>query len=286
VKFHYNLWKSLFKLLFCVVVLGTLFYHVVLIDIPNVGILKTLNPSRSSYMNDDPLIKNNKYKTISYVKLSEVSPSVIQAVLSAEDDTFFRHNGFNWSELFKSFKINLKKKKFARGGSTITQQLARNLFLSKDKSLFRKIRESLIAFKLERTLSKERILELYLNYAEFGPGIYGITQGSQYHFNKNPIALSRQQSALLAAVLPNPKYYGKKPYPSKTYNRQQIILNRMAHYNLFLPKSIANRIIYKPNQNLDENDHESANQKNGEFELDDEFKEFDDDFDSGVFVDE
>jgi len=139
-----------------------LFYQLLLIDIPDISFLKTQNPKYSSYMNLDTSKNNKSNDSVSYVPLSKVSRHIIKAIIASEDDLYFIHNGFNWKEISQSIEINLKRKKFVRGGSTITQQLARNLFLSKDKSLTRKLREWILTHKLESQLSKRRILSCFL----------------------------------------------------------------------------------------------------------------------------
>ncbi len=126
------------------------------------------------------------------------------AVIVSEDGSFYDHNGFDWYELKQSLKKDLKTGHFSRGGSTITQQLAKNLYLNKEKSLFRKIREAIIASQIEDILDKEEILEKYFNVVEFGPKIYGIKAGAQFYFNKKVSDLTIAEGAWLAMLLPNP----------------------------------------------------------------------------------
>lgn len=142
-----------------------------------------------------------------YISLRAISPNLRNAVVASEDTTFWQHKGIDFYEMQKSFEKNLKEGKFARGGSTITQQLAKNLYLSSEKSLVRKLREALIAVQLEQELSKEEILEKYLNVVEFGENIYGVKQASQVYFGKSPSQLTAVDSAFLAFLLPNPKKY-------------------------------------------------------------------------------
>lgn len=215
-----------------------LLYQTITIDLPDPKFLAYVEPGYSSYMVFDPILDEKGLKSINYTRLSQVSPYVIKAVLTAEDDQFFDHNGFAWKQIQQAFLYNYNKKRYAHGASTLTQQLARNLFLSKSKTLLRKLRESILTYKLERSLSKKRILELYLNYAEFGPGIYGISAASEYHFHTDPAHINPSQAALLAAVLPNPKYYGKKPYPSRLVKRQNLILNHMNRFGVQLPSDL------------------------------------------------
>ncbi|MCC7403454.1 MAG: transglycosylase domain-containing protein [Bdellovibrionales bacterium] len=141
----------------------------------------------------------------SYVSLSNISPYLVNAVVVSEDGGFYSHNGFDWFEIRESFSTNLKRGRLARGGSTITQQLAKNAFLDGEKSLVRKIREALLTHSIESTLSKNEILERYLNVVEFGPDIYGIKRAAAYYFDKSPAQLNILESAFLAFLLPNPK---------------------------------------------------------------------------------
>lgn len=143
----------------------------------------------------------------SYVPLRSISPNMRNAVIASEDTMFWQHKGIDFYELQKSFEKNMKEGKFARGGSTITQQLAKNLYLSSEKSLLRKLREAIIALQLEKTLTKEEILEKYLNVVEFGENIYGVKQAARVYFNKSPSDLTAVDSAFLAFLLPNPKKY-------------------------------------------------------------------------------
>lgn len=129
------------------------------------------------------------------------------AVIASEDTTFYQHKGIDFYELQKSFEKNIKEGKFARGGSTITQQLAKNLYLSSEKSILRKLREAVITVQLEETLTKEEILEKYLNVVEFGENVYGVKEASKLYFGKSPSDLTAVDSAFLAFLLPNPKKY-------------------------------------------------------------------------------
>ena len=144
-----------------------------------------------------------------YVKYNQISQNLVKTVVLTEDSAFWQHNGFDFSELQKSLETNLKKGKYARGGSTITQQLAKNLFLSKEKTLTRKGLEALITMRLEKALSKKEILEKYLNVVQFGKDLYGVKKASQFYFNKTPAQLTIVESAFLAFLLPSPEKYSK-----------------------------------------------------------------------------
>lgn len=122
----------------------------------------------------------------------------------SEDDTFWKHSGFNFSTMRDALERNLKKGRLAAGGSTITQQLAKNLWFSPEKSILRKVKEAIMACRLELALDKERILELYLNVAEWGSGIYGAEAAARHYFGKSAAALTTYEAASMAAVLPAP----------------------------------------------------------------------------------
>lgn len=142
-----------------------------------------------------------------YVKLSAISGHLKKAVVAAEDSLFYQHNGFDWESIQYSFEKNWREGRYVRGGSTITQQLAKNMFLSKQKSLWRKFKEALITKEIEETLKKNEILERYLNVVQFGKGIFGVKQASQFYFKKHPSQLSLNESVFLVFLLPSPEKY-------------------------------------------------------------------------------
>lgn len=144
-----------------------------------------------------------------FVQLSQVSPYIIGAVIMSEDASFYFHEGVDVTEIKESFMKNLMAGKFVRGGSTITQQLAKNVFLSGEKSVIRKLQEIYLAFEMERLFTKKRILTLYLNVVEFGPNIFGINKATWHYFNKPPSDVSPEEAAFLAFLLPNPKKYSQ-----------------------------------------------------------------------------
>lgn len=163
-----------------------------------------------------------------YTPLNKISKSLQRAVIVAEDSKFYEHSGFDFESINNAFFDAWKKKSFPRGASTITQQLAKNLYLSSEKSLLRKIKEALITFKIEYTLSKQKILELYCNIAEWGPGIFGAEAASQYYFKKSAATLTPYEAALLAAMLPSPNgIFDFKKYPNRVKKRASMITRRM-----------------------------------------------------------
>ena len=139
-----------------------------------------------------------------WVHLEEISPYVQVAVLTTEDGSFFRHKGFNHAAIRASLIANLKAHRFVRGASTITMQLAKNLFLSREKTLARKLQEIILADYLEQTFTKEEMMELYLNVIEFGPDVYGIAAAADHYFGREPAELDLSESLLLATLLPHP----------------------------------------------------------------------------------
>jgi monofunctional biosynthetic peptidoglycan transglycosylase len=141
------------------------------------------------------------------VPLKQIPTTMRMAVIAAEDDGFFTHHGFDWDAMQKAYELNEKKERIKRGGSTITQQLAKNLYLSPSRSYIRKAREAAITVFMELLLPKDRILELYLNSIEFGPGIFGVEEAARHYFNVPARQLSLYQSCQLAAIIPSPLRY-------------------------------------------------------------------------------
>jgi monofunctional biosynthetic peptidoglycan transglycosylase len=169
-----------------------------------------------------------------YVALKNISPYMLHAVIAAEDGSFYSHQGFDFHEMEESFNANLKSGKIQRGGSTLTQQLAKNAFLDKEKSYWRKAKEAYLAYSIEHRYSKSFILEKYLNVVEFGPNLYGVKPAAQHYFHKGPSELTPLESAYLAYLLPNPKVYSKSfakgsltPFGKKMVS---IILMRMKSF--------------------------------------------------------
>ena len=217
-------------------ILGIAFLIIVVIIVlnfvyPDITILKQENPLKTSFMKYREKERNEKGKKHKiwqvWVPYKRISPHLVKAVLIAEDDKFWRHEGFDYESIEKAMIKNLKERKFVVGGSTITQQLAKNLYLTPSKNPLRKIREAFLAIRLEFTLSKRRILELYLNVAEWGKGIFGIEAASRYYYGKPASRLNAYEASRLAAVLPNPRKYNPKGKSKYVENRSRIIRNIM-----------------------------------------------------------
>ncbi|HET9315382.1 MAG TPA: monofunctional biosynthetic peptidoglycan transglycosylase [Vicinamibacteria bacterium] len=164
-----------------------------------------------------------------WVPLSRVSRNVIHAVLSSEDQKFFGHEGVDWDAVRESVEANRKAGRFARGGSTLTQQLAKNLFFSTHKSLVRKARELLVSRWLEQDLSKARILELYLNVIEWGDGVYGCEAAARRYYGKSCATLDETEAAGLAAMIPNPRRINPRVNAARHARAQRRVLWLMAH---------------------------------------------------------
>ncbi|MBI3398703.1 MAG: monofunctional biosynthetic peptidoglycan transglycosylase [Deltaproteobacteria bacterium] len=199
-------------------------------NLPDIGSLKKQNTDLSIKIKD-AMGRPREWivgaKNHSWVPLDQISPYLIAAVIASEDDAFFQHKGFDLDGLKDALREDIKKKRFARGASTITMQLARNLYLTKEKTFIRKLKEAYLTCRLESLLTKNRILELYLNIVEWGPGIYGIGKVSEYYFGKNPLELNLKEATLLAVMLPNPRYYNPYVKMSSIEKRQNYLLMRM-----------------------------------------------------------
>lgn len=160
-----------------------------------------------------------------WVPIEEIAPSIQQAVLKAEDYHFFEHNGFDYMAIQKAIAYNRTHEK-KKGASTISQQTAKNVFLWPDRSWLRKGFETYFTLLIEATWPKERIMEVYLNVIELGPGVYGVEAASQKYFKKRAKHLNANQAALIAAVLPNPNRFRIEKPSNYVLNRQQKIRNR------------------------------------------------------------
>jgi monofunctional biosynthetic peptidoglycan transglycosylase len=203
-----KLLKLLLALFLLLAIAGVAYYSVY----PDVARLKRVNPGKTAFMAYREREWKEKGKKVRirrrWVGFSHISPYVAKAVVISEDDKFWSHRGFDLDALEKAVEEDLKAGRLKFGGSTISQQLVKNLYLSPSKNPFRKLTEALITRRLEKTLSKKRILELYLNVAEWGEGIFGVEAASLYYYGKPSALVTAEEAARLAAVLPNPRRYG------------------------------------------------------------------------------
>ena len=164
-----------------------------------------------------------------YVGRNSISPNGRLAVIASEDQLFPDHNGFDWKSIKKAMKYNEKKPGRIRGGSTISQQVAKNVFLWQGGGYFRKGLEVYFTFMIELLWGKKRIMELYLNVIEMGDGIFGIEMAANKYYNKPAKNLSKQEAAMIAACLPNPKRYKVKPPSSFVAARSRVIMQQMSN---------------------------------------------------------
>lgn len=181
----------------------------------------------NDYLNKD-LLKEVSSTVPNYTKLEEMPQDLINAVISAEDKRFFRHNGYDLLAMARAFFNDLLELEYVQGGSTITQQLAKNLFLSREKTISRKAKELFLAKELEQEYTKEQLLEMYLNVIYYGSGVHGIQNASQTFFNKDVGNLTLGECALLAGVPQAPSYYNPNKHMERAKKRQKVVLDLMA----------------------------------------------------------
>src|SRR5688572_7765338 len=201
------------------------------LSLPDVRTLRTRNPETTAFI--ELRLREARAKGLEprrvqrWVGYGRISPNLKRAVLVAEDSGFWQHEGIEFEQMKESMEINIERMEFARGGSTITQQLAKNLYLSPSKNPIRKVREILIARRLEAELPKQRILELYLNLIEWGDGVYGAEAAARTYFGKSAGDLAPSEAALLAGAIVNPRILTPGRPTARLRRRQQMIMRRM-----------------------------------------------------------
>ncbi|MBI4369753.1 MAG: monofunctional biosynthetic peptidoglycan transglycosylase [Elusimicrobia bacterium] len=199
--------------------------------LPDIRGLKTENPKETSFMiirRGQAARRHQSFEPLQqWTPYELTSPFLRHAIIVAEDGRFYEHDGIDFEELKEAVKKNISKKRLAYGASTITQQLAKNLYLSPSKNPLRKIKEAIIAHRMEQELSKRRILEIYLNVIEWGPAVYGAQAASQYYFHKGADELTAEEAATLASYLPNPIRYSKPKYAKYVNKMTKKIIRRM-----------------------------------------------------------
>jgi monofunctional biosynthetic peptidoglycan transglycosylase len=217
----------------------------VLLGLPPRGDVRALaarTPEKTALMlqrEAEARAKKRKPRTVqTTVPLGRVSRSLIQAVISSEDQNFFGHEGIDWQAIKESAETNVKRGRAVRGGSTITQQLAKNLFFGTEKSLTRKVREAVVTRWLEDDLSKVRILTLYLNLIEWGDGIYGCEAAARAWFGKACADLAPDEAAGLAGMIPNPRRINPQANAARYERARRRVLWLMAHAG-YIEKSVA-----------------------------------------------
>lgn len=212
------------------------------VTFPNVAKLATEAPKTTAFMElrKKQLRNAGKDDTIRYrfVPYGRISSTLRRAVLVAEDDSFYDHEGVDVKGMREAFERNWKRKKITHGGSTITQQLAKNLYLSPSRNPIRKVREYFIARALEEHLTKKRILEIYLNVVEMGERVYGAEAASRFYFAKSASALTAREAALLAGCLPNPRIMNPGKPNKRLRWRQNMILSRMRRWGYLFERQV------------------------------------------------
>lgn len=235
---------------------------------PDVSELVNKNPIPTAFMEyrKEQWADEGKQKEINqkWVDFKSISPYLVKAVLISEDDGFWKNDGFEVDEMRQAFEKNLKAGKFVAGGSTISQQLAKNIYLSPSKNPIRKIKEAILTYRMNKVLSKRRIAELYLNCAEWGDGIFGIEAAARHYYGKSAKALSAMEAAKLAAILPNPILY--QPEQSGRVAKKSALLYRIMTQRGIIIKAYEDVVKPQPNeakqteseQNLSESDSQVA----------------------------
>jgi monofunctional biosynthetic peptidoglycan transglycosylase len=251
------MWRLLKKVVLALFVLFTVWIVYEVATFPRLWRLRTENPATTS-MIETRIAEARREgreprRAQQWVTLDRISPHLQRAVLAGEDTNFASHNGFDyeaiqkaWDEAQREAAKEAKQEgetddsswipqmpSFKRGASTVTQQLAKNLYLSSERSFARKLREAFITYFIERTLSKRRILEIYLNVIEWGDGVYGAEAAAQTHFGKSAANLTPQEAAFLSAMIPNPRtVFNPKTNPRRVRRRQRIILRGMPYVKM------------------------------------------------------
>jgi monofunctional glycosyltransferase len=201
------------------------------LTLPDVSVLAKSWPKTTAFMERRKALLAGEGKGTRLewtpVPLSRIAPEMQRATIVAEDARFWEHDGVDWAAMRGAVEKNFEDGKLKVGGSTITQQLAKNLYLTPARTPWRKLRELAIAGRLERTLSKKRILELYLNVIEFGPRTFGVEAAARRYLGKSARELSREEAATLAAVIPSPRIYDPVRHADRVARRAQRILRWM-----------------------------------------------------------
>ncbi len=223
-----NIWRIAWKASLAVVVLFVI-YQIWLLC--HVLYLIDHNPHSSAFMENRLEILQDKNPKSQlqhrWVPYSQISNHLKRAIIAAEDAKFIEHDGFDWDGLQKAYNKNIKKGKIVAGGSTISQQLSKNLFLSGSRSPWRKAQEALITVMIEQLMSKRRILEIYLNIIEWGNGIFGAEAAAQHYFNISAKNITAYQAAQLATIVPNPRFYDAHRNTRWVTQRIEILSGRM-----------------------------------------------------------
>jgi monofunctional biosynthetic peptidoglycan transglycosylase len=226
-----GIWRRVGQSIMAVLAIGLGCLSYTWLTLPDVRPLRTQTPATTAFMRmraaEAAAAGHQAGFAQKLIRYHQISPLLIRAVLVAEDAAFFSHDGVDYDELKESIELNWEKGEFVRGASTITQQLAKNLYLSSSRNPYRKVTELFITRRLEAELPKARILEIYLNVIEWGDGIWGCEAASERYFGVSASDLSADQAALLAASIINPRIYSPARPNPRLLRRQQLILTRM-----------------------------------------------------------
>jgi monofunctional biosynthetic peptidoglycan transglycosylase len=223
--------RKLLRIAIALPAIGVAYAAYAYLTLPDVRLLRTKNPDTTAFMEiraREARDRGQQPRRVQrWVPYSRFSPNLVRAVLLTEDAKFWSHDGLDYEQIKESMEVNLERGEFARGASTITQQLAKNLYLSPSKNPIRKVRELLIARRLEAELPKQRILEIYLNVIEWGDGVYGAEAAARTYFGKPASQLAASEGALLAAAIANPRVMNPGNPTARLRRRQQMVLRRM-----------------------------------------------------------
>lgn len=206
----------------------------IFLRVPDFTVLRSAVKVPIRLANGDDSFKMMGPRTPGWEPLRNISPFLPRAIVASEDTSFYSHNGIDVHEIKEAIKKDWAEKRFARGASTLTQQVLKNVFLGSQKTIWRKVKEILWARDMEKVLSKSEIIQFYMNMAEWGPGIYGVREAAQHYFGTSPSQLSARQSAFLTMLLPSPRryhaYFRKKQltqWAARRVNRILEVMNRM-----------------------------------------------------------
>ncbi|MBP1752950.1 MAG: biosynthetic peptidoglycan transglycosylase [Geobacteraceae bacterium] len=243
--------KKVLLIVLGILVIYTIYIAVSLLSLPSVETLKNRRISMTIKVKDwkgnyHPFVVGPKNRD--WTPSSSIPPEMKWAVILAEDSRFYKHEGIDVKAIKNAIKYDLEKKSFKRGASTITQQVAKNLFLSREKTISRKVKEVVLARRMEQELTKGRIIELYLNVVELGPMVHGIGHGARYYFGKPASALTPRECAFLAAMLPGPRV-AYNPYKnlSKVLRRSDMILKLMKKRGVLTDGEYSVALAEQPN---------------------------------------
>lgn len=233
-------WRKWVKAVLAVLLLAAIFYHALILI--RVFRFKSTNPEVTAMMEQraaQAAARGEEVKrTHTWVSYERISPNLVRAVLAGEDSRFFDHSGFDWEEIKVALEKDWNDGKFSRGASTISQQLAKNLFLSTSKNPVRKLHEAMITKEMEWILGKRRILEIYLNVIEWGDGIYGAEAAARNYFNTSAASLSSDQAAFLSAIIPSPNgAFNPNKHRRRVERRRNLLVRLMRH--VVIPKDLS-----------------------------------------------